>query len=243
LFMATIGLWASPGAANGPVTFNTADYGSGTFNDESYCWRGFVFGPNEDVTVAGLIGGAFLDGQAGLEFQVAIWEGAFDDVTGEVTIGTLVASAVIPEGDNQVVALPAPITLTGQEVYVIGTGVTSGFSGDPGYYEVEDFDSSTIADESGLLGFWAPDFSQALSLGICEEDASEAVGETRSVLENTTESIPAIGFTDTVDPEPTTTTTTPAPNPTTTVPNAPTTTVPNTTPVPNQPVVTPRFTG
>jgi hypothetical protein len=234
--------WVATSGAQSSEGFLASDYASSvTLSSGVHCWRGWGFELNEDFEVGALIGG----GQtftAGADFLGAIWEGTYDDSTDTLTIGDVVAQATFPEGLEQSVSLSSPVTLTAGQTYIIGMGLSLPSDIEDNMGQADDFDSSSIAGPSNLISKWISPGSDAtinLGGGIADENCgvqpSALSGKSGNLGNNSTSPNPALGFASGSDPEPTTTTTT--------VPNAPTTTVPNTTPVPNQPVVSPRFTG
>lgn len=238
--------WATTGGAQSSETFLTSDYGTGVEIDDNYCWRGWGFQLNEDVSVTALIGGGNVDTD-GIDFLGAIWEGTFDPGTDTLTFGDVVAEVTYPEGAEQSVSLATPVNLTAGQVYIMGIGV-SGLpddDDDTGVGEVLDFDPSLIPGPGNLMSTWIapPDedgqprairFSEMAGID-CAGLPSEMVGGSGVLALNSSGILSAIGFAYTTGPEPTTTT---APEPTTTTPApGPTTTTPS------GPPVTPRYTG
>lgn len=235
--------WATPGGAQAASEgdFLTSDFGSGNILDGSYCWRGFGFEVAQDTEVSALIGGGDVV-TPDAAFLGAIWEGTYDAGTDTLTWGDVVAQVTFPEGENVAVPLASPVTLEAGQVYIIGLGLSITSDEDDSMYEVEDFDSSSITDPGSVISEWiAPSSGEAISFviggGGCEGTPDIAVGQSLGVADESTSTIPAIGFTYGAAPEPTTTTTSPAP--TTTSP-APTT---STTVAPAPGPVTPKFTG
>lgn len=225
--------WAAPGGAQGAAEsdFLTSDYGSGNTLDGSLCWRGFGFEVTENIEISALIGGGEIV-TAGAAFLGAIWEGTYDTGTDTLTFGDVVADVTFPEGENVAVPLSAPVTLEAGQVYIIGMGLSILSDEGDEMYEVENFDSSSIAGPGSVISEWiSPSSTEALSFGLgedeCEGPASAGVGNTVIVSDDTTSTIPAVGFTYAPVPEPTPTTT-------------PTT---STTVAPAPDPVTPKFTG
>ena len=241
--LGTLG-WSTTGGAQGSDTFLTSDYGTGVETDDNYCWRGWGFQLNEDVSVTALIGGGDV-GPDGVDFLGAIWEGTYDADTDTLTVGDVVTEVTYPEGTEQSVPLAAPVNLTAGQVYVLGIGV-SGEDDGAGVGEVIDFDPSMIPGPGNLMSTWiAPPDQDGLPRAIrlwelagidCVGLASEIVGASGVLAANSTGVLPAIGFAYTTGTDPTTTT---APEPTTTTTPAP---GPTTT-TPAGPPVTPRYTG
>ena len=230
--------WAAPGGAQGTTEaeFQTSDYGTGV-DLGTRCWRGFGFEVAEPTTISALIGGASYPN--GGVINGAIWEGTYDAGTDTLEWGAVVAEVAYPEGEIGAVPLASPVTLAAGQVYIIGIGLAARTfgPGDDEYYEVLDFDSSSIAEPGSVISEWispASDASIALRFGSeqCYGEPAEAVGTSQVVAESDASSVPAIGFTYAEDPEPTTTTTSAPPSSTT-----------STTTAPGPEPVTPRFTG
>lgn len=233
LFTGSLG-WATPGGAQGvgEGDFLVSDFGTSNFLDGSYCWRGFGFEVAEDTEVSALIGGGDVV-TADAALLGAIWEGTYDAGTDTLTFGDVVADVTFPEGENVAVPLGAPVTLSAGQVYIIGMGLDTLSLEDDSMYQVADFDSSSIVGPGSVVSEWiSPGSENAIGFGIgpdeCEGSPDDAVGESRIVADNSTETVPAVGFTYSAAPEPTTTT------------QAPTT---STTVAPAPDPVTPKFTG
>jgi hypothetical protein len=236
--------WSTTVGAQSSETFLASDYGSGaSLSDVSYCWRGWAFEVNEDTEVSALIGGGVT---ASANFLGAIWEGSYDGATDTLTIGSVVAEVTFPDGMEQSVALPTPVTLTAGQVYVMGMGLSDIDEGIDSMYQVDDFDSTSIPSPTGVISNWySPSSSEAYAIGDafaddeCWGPAANASGLSYTA-DDSTGTNPAMGFTYAVTPEPTTTTTQPAPEPTTTT----STTQPTTpTTAPAGAAATPKFTG
>ena len=228
--------WSTTVGAQSSESFLASDYGSAaSLSDVSYCWRGWGFEVNEDTEVSALIGGGVT---ASGSFLGAIWEGSYNGATDTLTIGSVVAEVTFPDGIEQSVALPTPVTLTAGQVYVMGMGLSVIDEGIDSVYQVDDFDSTSIPSPTGVISDWySPSSSEAYAIGDgfaddeCWGPAATASGLSYTA-EEATGTNPAMGFTYAVTPVPTTTSTTqPAPEPTT-----PTT-------APAGAVVTPKFTG
>lgn len=232
--------WGSPASAQGGE-FLLSSYGTGVEETGNYCWRGWGFELNDDIEVSALTGGGSVVPQ-GFAFIVAIWEATYDAGTDTITFGNVVAEASFPSvGAEQSATLPAPVTLTAGQVYVMGMGINTPTDDESGMYRVTETNTANIAGPTELMSRWiSPSDTEAFSFGIenadeeCGGSPSLAVGSSQEVSNNDTSTNPAVGFAYTEIPEPTTTTTTsPAPP-------APTT---STTVAPAPAPVTPRFTG
>ena len=219
-FALTVGFLAagSPGGAQATSPFLLSDYGTDIIVSEgSYCWRGIGFSPNAETTVTALIGGGVNGPTPGDEFGGALFAISYDDATGEMTYDSVLASVTFPEGEEQSVDLTTPVTLTPGEYYVLAMGsVVPPPSEDieASMYEVVDFDSSSIAGASNFLGSFLPGTptTEAISLPEdtdCHGDPEDIVGLSGNV-EDTTSTVPAIGFAFTQTPP-----TPPAPEPVT----------------------------
>ena len=228
--------WASTGGAQAGETFLISDYGT-EITQGNFCYRGWGFELNEDITVTSLIGGGVAPSTAA--FVGAIWEGTYDAATDTLTFGAVVASVEFPDGLEQSVNLPTPVDLTAGRLYILGSGLNQEQDNDEDFNRVADFNSSTIAGPGTLFSSWlSPSDTEAFTVVTADEEcfgaASEFTGQSVVVADNDTSTNPAIGFGYSLTSPPTTTTV--APDPTTTM--APTTTV-----VPAAAVVTPKFTG